>query len=1388
MCLNDMKKEGSLCSFRNLILKTTPSSIARGADMSLTAAAGGFLLLLTVSVARGEEDWGVTYTPTQICALKGSAVDIHCTYSYPRMNDEHTDEHTEVLTTFWFTKERNDEPVDLETDSGYAGRVESQCERNNCTLTIRDVRRSDSAVYKFRFETNQRRGKFSGSPGVTLTVTDLQVKVSRSSARLVLTCRSSCDVADHPSYVWYNNGQKMEEDVSTYRVSVNVNDSFSCAVKGHEEYRSTPVYRPNLPSVSVSPSEIVEGSSVTLTCSSDSNPAAKYTWYKKYGRRALSEKTQFVFTSIKSSDSGQYYCTAENELGSRTSKDEGHFTFINVKYRPNLPSVSVSPSEIVEGSSVTLTCSSDANPAAKYTWYKSDTHLKSIHEEPQFVFRSITSSDSGQYYCEAGNKLGKNRSESVSIDVKYPPNLPSVSVSPSEIVEGSSVTLTCSSDANPAADYTWYKENEESPKASGQIFTITDIRAEHSGNYYCEAQNSVGRHNNTLHLTVDPAISEEWKSITVATVPAGLLAIILISVLVWIIIKSSSKQRSEPEEGAHDGGQIQPAEQQDDLSYATVYFSKHQSDAVHANTGPAQPLTYKEEIKGQEIVDYAAVTFNQAEPAAMKLQRIRPHCTAQSTNTAERVQGQNNWGVNYPATQMCAVNGSTVDMHCTYSYPLNDNGIDTTVTDRFWLIEGTVDLKTQPKYAGRAEYICDNRKCTLRIRDLTESDSAVYKFRFITNQAGGSYTGQPGVTLTVTALQIQVTRVTDHQSYREAELTCQSRCRQISYAWFKNGQNVFVESPSYVSQFYPGDNVSCALKGQEDYRSPSLYPPNLPSVSVSPSEIVEGSSVTLTCSSDANPAANYTWYKENGLRLLSENTQFVFTSINSSDSGQYNCTAENQLGTSSEYIFINVKYRPNLPSVSVSPSEIVEGSSVTLTCSSDANPAANYTWYKENGLRLLSENTQFVFTSIKSSDSGQYNCTAENQLGTSSEYIFINVKYPPRLPSVSVSPSEIVEGSSVTLTCSSDANPAAKYTWYKSDTHLKSIHEEPQFVFRSIKSSDSGQYYCEAGNKLGTSRSESVSIDVKYRPNLPSVSVSPSEIVEGSSVTLTCSSDANPAANYTWYKSDTHLKSIHEEPQFVFRSIKSSDSGQYYCEAGNKLGTSRSESVSIDVKYRPNLPSVSVSPSEIVEGSSVTLTCSSDANPAANYTWYKENEESPKASGQIFTITDIRAEHSGNYYCEVQNSVGRHNNTLHLTVDPGAEKSAAAAVTAAVLLVLLLLFIFSWIRKKNGTRRSPDPEETPDNREQFVCDQEQPEEQENLHYATVTFSNKPTDPVYSNIRGAQPGHMEEQELTEYSVVRFNSGCSALRTLIQHISFNMGSTVIVPLSLSGTQER
>lgn len=71
----------------------------------------------------------------------------------------------------WFTEEKNKKPVDLISDKNYNGRVEYLSGYNNCTLRIKDLRKSDSAVYKFRFTTNQHTGRFKGDHGVRLFVT-----------------------------------------------------------------------------------------------------------------------------------------------------------------------------------------------------------------------------------------------------------------------------------------------------------------------------------------------------------------------------------------------------------------------------------------------------------------------------------------------------------------------------------------------------------------------------------------------------------------------------------------------------------------------------------------------------------------------------------------------------------------------------------------------------------------------------------------------------------------------------------------------------------------------------------------------------------------------------------------------------------------------------------------------------------------------------------------------------------------------------------------------------------------------------------------------------------------------------------------------------------------
>uniref|UniRef100_A0A3B4H8Z8 B-cell receptor CD22 first Ig-like domain-containing protein n=1 Tax=Pundamilia nyererei TaxID=303518 RepID=A0A3B4H8Z8_9CICH len=133
-----------------------------------------------------------------ICAVKGSTVDISCSFKHPsRVN---------VLKRVWFTKGNNYNPEDLKTDPVYAGRVSYSSDWKSCTLTIRDLRESDSAVYKFRFETD--RADFTGLPGVTLTVTG---KIFNYTS--VRNCYEHDCVDANPTanYTWYKEDEDSEK-------------------------------------------------------------------------------------------------------------------------------------------------------------------------------------------------------------------------------------------------------------------------------------------------------------------------------------------------------------------------------------------------------------------------------------------------------------------------------------------------------------------------------------------------------------------------------------------------------------------------------------------------------------------------------------------------------------------------------------------------------------------------------------------------------------------------------------------------------------------------------------------------------------------------------------------------------------------------------------------------------------------------------------------------------------------------------------------------------------------------------------------------------------------------------------------------------------------------
>uniref|UniRef100_A0A4W5MK46 Ig-like domain-containing protein n=1 Tax=Hucho hucho TaxID=62062 RepID=A0A4W5MK46_9TELE len=153
--------------------------------------------------------------------------------------------------------------------------------------------------------------------------------------------------------------------------------------------------------------------------------------------------------------------------------------------------------------------------------------------------------------------------------------------------------------------------------------------------------------------------------------------------------------------------------------------------------------------------------------------------------------------------------------------------------------------------------------------------------------------------------------------------------------------------------------------------------------------------------------------------------------------------------------------------------------------------------------------------------------------------------------------------------------------------------------------------------------------------------------------------------------------------QHVFNQIQSSDSGEYYCEAQNEMGTDRSRTINMDVKYGPKNTSVSVSPSgEIVEGSSVTLTCSSDANPPVDkYTWYFQNKTFLNGFGQMYNISNFKSKDNGHYHCEAWNGRGSRNSTALMII---LQEKQTSGIIVVVLVVILWLFCFMWFRKSTG--------------------------------------------------------------------------------------------------------
>ncbi|CAB1333941.1 unnamed protein product [Coregonus sp. 'balchen'] len=477
-----------------------------------------------------------------------------------------------------------------------------------------------------------------------------------------------------------------------------------------------------------------------------------------------------------------------------------------------------------------------------------------------------------------------------------------------------------------------------------------------------------------------------------------------------------------------------------------------------------------------------------------------------------------------------------------------------------------------------------------------------------------------------------------------------------------------------------------------------------------PTEIEVGQKFTLTCSADSNPPANYTWML-NGTEIPGHSPEFPKEKSEYSDSGDYTCTATNDVTRikTSEVHKLSVKVEGALSPDGLSSGAIAgivfggllvvgvavgvsvlhqekrnegdrldvlygSGSDLTLSCSSESSPPAQFQWAL-NGTLLSNMGPELRLENIQGNQSGSYSCWAHNTRTLryqTSEPSDITVLEPISGAIITTSPKSSNHwGGFCTLTCDASGSIISR-EWMEDGQLLSAggnmiISEDNRVLsINPVKRTDSGQYLCRVSNPISTADAKHILI-VNYGPDGMEIK-GPTEIEVGQKFTLTCSADSNPPARYTWMLNGTEIPGHSHE--FTKENSEYSDRGNYTCTATNYVTVTKTSvvlklSVKVEDSLSPGLPAGAIvgivigmllvaggavgvavffirkyaTNAEPMHrgGSDLTLSCSSESSPPAQFQWAL-NGTLLSNMGPELRLENIHANQSGSYSCWAHNT------------------------------------------------------------------------------------------------------------------------------------------------------
>uniref|UniRef100_A0A8C9YK48 Heparan sulfate proteoglycan 2 n=1 Tax=Sander lucioperca TaxID=283035 RepID=A0A8C9YK48_SANLU len=990
--------------------------------------------------------------------------------------------------------------------------------------------------------------------------------------------------------------------------------------------------------VKVYPERVVSslGSPVTLRCQVSGSPPHYFYWSREDGRPVSSgadrrrQGAELYFSSVQLGDAGVYICTCRDQRSTNRSRAEIVVTSVPSKAievtveEPKAQTVRV-------GSTVSFICTAKSkSPAYTLVWTRMGNGKlpsRAMDFNGILTIQNVQPEDAGVYVCTGSNMFAMDEGNAILYVPAAEGAVPVATVTPSvlNVQQGQRAEFRCTVTGNPTAWKCWGPGNRMSPRAvvRGGILTFTAVDPADEGEYTCKALNTHGEHIVRVSLYVQ------------STQPQVQV----------------SPQRIE----AHEGDNVR------------LYCRA---------TGVPTPNLL--------LVCPLQARMDRTDIGTLLIPNIQ-----MSDSGTYMCVGSNSIGSNSAPIKVSVIKGEL-------SY-------------------------IQPSIADVQE------GQSLELNCFAPGNPPP---QVTWTKAGGQLSSNHRICLT--CLQSPIIAIEPHSAAVRVGESASFRCRVYS-----GQQPVRLEWKLASNQPLP-DNVKVGNDGSVvtitnarpmnhgAYRCVASNPfgithtivslivkesPVATVTPVGPMHVRVGEPINLECQASGEPRPSVSWHRldSNRKTMLSSpvpmesNAVMQILVARPEDSGTYVCTARNNEGTTETKVEVIVEggsQVPTVPRASVPEPLmiVVEGQTATLRCEAHGVPSPTITWTKLRSplpWRHKMVNNSLVLPTVGRQDSGEYICTATNNMGTTEVTIMLDVETPPYATSV---PDDVAVrvGEVIRLQCLAHGTPPLTYTWTKLDGNLPpraqvsggdlqinlataedagsykcvasnkvakseviaKVTVRFSLVFKTFKSTDrnaligienleqsnEGVYICRASSVYGQAQ-DTARLTIQALPKVMiNVRTSVQTVMIGNSVEFECQAVGDPEPTVKWSKVGGSLPAHIMVKGGMLRidQVTEADAGQYRCTATNDVGSVQSQVV----LHVQSLPQIAALPEtkEVTVGSDAVLPCVATGYPVPEIKWSKvEGELPPKCFQEVNALTVPRVTHedSGTYVCTASNKQGK---------------------------------------------------------------------------------------------------------------------------------------------------